>query len=100
MSLGVRLLPEAKTEFDAATDWYENQRAGLGISFVATVRQVLERIADDPQRHAPVHLDIRKALVPKFGRDLRKLERACFAGFARTGEILSLAAVSSSMATV
>jgi hypothetical protein len=38
--------------------------------------------------------------IPGLGRDLRKLERACFAGFARTGEILSLGAVSSSMATV
>ena len=30
MSLPIRLLPEAKAEFDAAADWYELQRAGLG----------------------------------------------------------------------
>jgi toxin ParE1/3/4 len=66
MNRGVRLLPEAKAEFDAAADWYENQRAGLGVASVAKVRQVLDRIADDPRLHAPVYLDIRKAVVPKF----------------------------------
>jgi plasmid stabilization system protein ParE len=66
MSLAVRLLPEARAEFDAATDWYEAQRAGLGVTFVTRIRETLDRIAADPQRHAPVYLDIRKATVPKF----------------------------------
>ncbi len=34
MSLPIRLLPEAKAEFDAAIDRYEAQRAGLGVTFV------------------------------------------------------------------
>ncbi len=66
MKRPVRLLPEARAEFNAATDWYEQQQTGLGRTFVARVREVLNRIAADPQRHAAVYLDVRKALVPKF----------------------------------
>lgn len=33
MSLAIRLLPEAKAEFDDAADWYERRRIGLGQSF-------------------------------------------------------------------
>lgn len=66
MKLPIRLLPEARIEFDEATDWYEQQRPGLGATFVARVREVFDRIAADPQRHAAVYLDVRKALVPKF----------------------------------
>lgn len=41
MTLPVRLLPEARVEFDEATDRYERQRAGLGTTFVTRVRDVL-----------------------------------------------------------
>lgn len=66
MNKPVRLLPEARVEFNEATDWYEQQRSGLGTKFVARVRESLGRIAADPQRHATVYLDVRKVLVPKF----------------------------------
>jgi toxin ParE1/3/4 len=66
MKRPVRLLPEARVEFNEATDWYEKQRAGLGTTFVTRTRAVLDRIADDPLRHAPVYLDVRKVLVAKF----------------------------------
>jgi plasmid stabilization system protein ParE len=66
MSLPVRLLPEARAEFDAATDWYEQQRPGLGAAFVARVREVLNRIATNPKLHATVYQDVRKAVVRQF----------------------------------
>ena len=66
MTRPVRLLPEARAEFDQATDWYEQQRTGLGTAFVTRVRDVFDRIAADPQRHAMVYRDVRKVLVPKF----------------------------------
>jgi toxin ParE1/3/4 len=66
MSLPIRLLPGAKAEFDAAADWYEQQRAGLGVDFVARVREVLDRIAANPQLHAAVYNDVRKAVVKRF----------------------------------
>jgi plasmid stabilization system protein ParE len=66
MSLPVRLLPEAKDEFDAAADWYQQQRAGLGVDFVARVREVLQRIAANPRIHGTVYQDVRKAVVRRF----------------------------------
>jgi plasmid stabilization system protein ParE len=66
VTLPVRLLPEPRAEFDEAVDWYDRRRPGLGVTFVTKVREVLARIAADPQRHAPVYHDIRKAIVPKY----------------------------------
>lgn len=66
MSLPIRLLPEAKDEYDAAVDWYEQQQAGLGAVFIARVREVLRRISGNPQLHSVVYQDVRKALVSKF----------------------------------
>jgi plasmid stabilization system protein ParE len=65
-SLPIRLLPEARDEFDAAVDWYEQQRAGLGAAFLDRVREVFARIAANPQLHATVYQDVRKAVVQKF----------------------------------
>jgi plasmid stabilization system protein ParE len=62
----VRLLPEARVEFNEATDWYERQRKGLGTTFVARVREAIGRIATDPRRHVAVYLDVRKVLVSRF----------------------------------
>jgi toxin ParE1/3/4 len=66
MSLPIRFLPEARDEFDEATDWHEQQRPGRGADFVARVRDVLDRIAANPQLHATVYGDARKAVVAKF----------------------------------
>jgi toxin ParE1/3/4 len=66
MSLPVRLLPEAKAEFDDAADRYDFQQPGLGVDFVAKVREVLNRIAATPRLHAPVYQDVRKAVVRRF----------------------------------
>jgi toxin ParE1/3/4 len=66
MSLPIRLLPAAKAEFDAAADWYEQQRAGLGVDFVKAVREVLNRIAANPRLHGVVYQDVRKAVVKRF----------------------------------
>jgi toxin ParE1/3/4 len=66
MSLPIRLLPEARDEFDAAVDWYEQQRPGLGTAFLDRVRDVFARITANPQLHAIVYQDVRKAVVQKF----------------------------------
>ncbi|MBX6315333.1 MAG: type II toxin-antitoxin system RelE/ParE family toxin [Isosphaeraceae bacterium] len=61
MSLPIRFLPEARAEYDAAADWYEQQKPGLGVDFT-----VLNRIAANPQLHAAVYGDVRKARVSRF----------------------------------
>lgn len=66
MSLPIRLLPEANAEFAQAADWYDQKQAGLGSKFVGRLRDVLNRIAENPQGHAIVHEDVRKAVVARY----------------------------------
>ena len=66
MNLPVVLRDEALAEFDEAFDYYEGQRPGLGVDFVARVQQVFDRIAANPHMHAIVFADIRKAVVTRF----------------------------------
>ena len=66
MSLPIVLRDEAQTEFDEAFDFYERQRAGLGVDFVARVQRVFDRIATNPHVHVVVLGDIRKAVVTRF----------------------------------
>ncbi len=62
MSLPVVLTAEARTEFDDAANWYE-QQTGLGAAFTAAVRDVLNRIAGIPLLHQVGYKDIRRAVV-------------------------------------
>ncbi len=56
----------ARMEFDEAADWYEQQRAGLGLKFTRAVRRVLDSIAASPLRYPAVHGDVREAPVSGF----------------------------------
>jgi plasmid stabilization system protein ParE len=60
------LRAEAQAEFDEAFDYFERQRPGLGVAFVARVQEVFDRIAANPYLHAVVLADIRKAVVTRF----------------------------------
>jgi plasmid stabilization system protein ParE len=66
MSLPVVLLPEAQDEFDDAFDWYEQQRPGLGLTFVGRVQDAFDRIAANPLMYRIVFQDVRKAVVRQF----------------------------------
>lgn len=63
MSFPIVFLPEAREEFDSAANWYENRKKGLGRAFTLAINQIIERFAANPQIHAIVHRDIRKAVV-------------------------------------
>jgi toxin ParE1/3/4 len=66
MNLPIRFLPEARDEFDLAADEYEQQRAGLGVDFISRVRDVLDRVSDDPQIRPVIYKGVRKASVARF----------------------------------
>lgn len=66
MSRPVKLRRQARKEFDEAVDWYERQRAGLGVQFRRTVQEVLDRVGATPEVHGVVYEDIRCALVNRF----------------------------------
>ncbi|HEY2827577.1 MAG TPA: type II toxin-antitoxin system RelE/ParE family toxin [Pirellulales bacterium] len=66
MNLPIRLLPEAKAEFDAAADWYEQRRTGLGLEFMGRIHEAFQRIADHPEIKATVYQDLRQSAVQQF----------------------------------
>lgn len=66
MSVPVFLRQEAKAEFDAAIDWYEQQQSGLGPEFAERVQAVFDRVSATPEMRPTVYRDVRKALVRQF----------------------------------
>ncbi len=52
--LPIRLLPEARQEFDDAIDWYAQRDKSLAIDFVIKIRNVFNRIAVLPKMHHAV----------------------------------------------
>ena len=66
MSFPLVLRRKARIDFDEAFDWYEQQRAGLGVRFAERVQWVFESISAMPELHAPIFGDVRRALVRTF----------------------------------
>lgn len=56
MSLPVTYLPEAEDDVAARHTYYEQQRAGLGDQFVEALREVVDRIRDNPQTYDGANL--------------------------------------------
>ena len=46
--------------------WYEERRAGLGFEFLGEIKTVLEKITQNPLRHAEIYRSARRSLVRKF----------------------------------
>jgi toxin ParE1/3/4 len=66
MSRRLILRPVAQAEFDEATDWYEQKKAGLGVDFVTEINRVLETIRANPARFPVVCNDVREAIASIF----------------------------------
>ena len=66
MRLPVVFRPEARDEVDEAFAWYERQRPGLGEEFLAAVREVLDRIQENPEIYAVAYRDVRRGLTGRF----------------------------------
>jgi plasmid stabilization system protein ParE len=66
MSVPLVIRRKARADFDAAFDWYEQQRAGLGIKFAERDQTVFDSISAMPEQHAPIFRDVCKALVRPF----------------------------------
>ena len=57
---------EAEDDFDATFDWYERQRAGLGVDFASHVQAALDLIASVPESFPLRAENVRRALVQRF----------------------------------
>lgn len=56
----------ADAEFTESAEWYEDQRQGLGLQFIAHVQKALDDIEEDPLRYPIAVRDIREGIVSKF----------------------------------
>jgi hypothetical protein len=64
----VRLVPEARDEFDVAVDWYDHQRPGLGTVLLDRVREVFAGIAANPKKaHKAMKAHLAEVVAAKTG---------------------------------
>jgi plasmid stabilization system protein ParE len=61
--LAFEVRPQARADIEAVYAWYEQQRPGLGKSFVRAVDSALAAVRDRPEMYARVHGDIRRATL-------------------------------------
>jgi len=63
-----RLISEPPVDLDveAAFEWYENERPGLGLEFLAELRATYNRVADGPLKYQDLRGGIRCALLRRF----------------------------------
>ena len=71
MSRPVSFEPEASHELEAAALWYETQRSGLGLTFLAAVDEAVDQLTTWPEAGTlvpgvPAHLKVRQAPVVRF----------------------------------
>ena len=66
MSWQVRLTEDAESDLERTYDYYEGQRAGLGLRFLATVRKSLEVLEEMPLIFGEIIPDVRFHLVDPF----------------------------------
>lgn len=58
--------PEAELDALDAGSWYEAERAGLGMEFLAELRATLSQIEEGPQRFPVVFREVRRAILCRF----------------------------------
>ena len=63
-----RLISEPYVDLDveAAFEWYEHERPGLGLEFLDELRATYDRIADGPLKYQELRGSIRRALFRRF----------------------------------
>jgi toxin ParE1/3/4 len=66
MALIAEFHPEARAEFDAALEYYELVRPGLGSAFLAEVKAATEYAQRLPQAGSPVSDALRRTFIRRF----------------------------------
>ena len=77
----IRIHPEAAEEAERVTEWYENERPGLGKDFEAAVDAALDLLACDPIPSVPAsgvagERGARRLILKRFPYDVVFVERA------------------------
>ena len=66
VTLPLRIRAEASADLNAAWNWYENQREGLGDDLLGCVDAAFAAVARSPEAYARVDGAVRRVLVRRF----------------------------------
>jgi plasmid stabilization system protein ParE len=66
MTYIVNVPPQVKRQIRQASEWYENQREGLGAAFQEYVYDAFDHLAQSPFLYAPYRLHYRKMPLRRF----------------------------------
>ena len=66
MTLTVIFIDEAREEFDAAADWYNAKKRGLGTRFISRVQDAIDSMVAMPRMRQEIFQDVRRVVVKKF----------------------------------
>jgi len=58
--------PEAELDIDAAFEYYENQRTGLGHDFLLCIEAAISSIERNPTHYRKIHKELRRSAVLRF----------------------------------
>ena len=58
--------PPVDLDVEGAFEWYENERPGLGVEFLAELRATYFRLADGPLKYQELRGGIRRSLLRRF----------------------------------
>lgn len=66
MKRPVIIRPRAEADLQAAKQWYEERREGLGVELVLAARRALRVLRENPERHPLYYRDFRRVLLGRF----------------------------------
>jgi plasmid stabilization system protein ParE len=66
MSLSVTFRCAARAEFIEAAAWYESQRPGLGVEFIAEIERCVDAAGERPTTYAAIYKDVRRVVANRF----------------------------------
>ncbi|NOU19197.1 MAG: type II toxin-antitoxin system RelE/ParE family toxin [Bacteroidales bacterium] len=62
----IKIEPDALTDIQKITEWYNEKQAGLGVRFQETVVKQMNSLGKEPQVYAIRYREIRCVLIKKF----------------------------------
>lgn len=62
----VRITKLAQTEIDAAANWFERRKEGLGIQFYKRVAEAIEKVERNPEGFQKLYKDMRHVNLEQF----------------------------------
>ncbi len=66
MTLAKRVLPEVESDIDFISDYYENEREGVGVRFILDAFDAIDATVEYPERHGFLHEPVRVVRLTRF----------------------------------